>query len=540
VNVDDGAEVLIVGSGPAGVSAAWPLLEAGLRVRMIDPGRLPERPSALDERSFEERRANDDRQWRLFLGPDASILENASPKLRAPEFSHVFQGFRERYAIAADGFAAHGSLAPGGLSNAWGSGVGAFTGEELAGYPLTRADLQPSYAAVARRIGINGSASDDLAEWFGTGYALQPPYPVERHSAPLLRRYEERARRPGTRRAGGLRLGRPQQAVLTEPLGGRGACDRRAMCIYGCRPRAIYNAADELPALRAQPGFRYEPGWFATRVSRRDGGFTVQALPADGGATRELAADRVLLAAGTLGSTKLALELLGAYDAELPLQSTPVLTFALVLAENLLGPPAEGGFALGQLAFALRLAELDGAPEIFGGIIPTTGMLPAELYGRVPMLSPFARSLGAWLWPRLLVSACFFPGTFTENALKLRRDGGLDVRGRYRETLAPAVRHAVRRLRGEFGALRALLLPGTTKLSRPGEEMHYGATIPMRASPGRYETDREGRLPGIDGLHVVDGAVLSSLPAKSHTFTIMANADRIARAIAAKPRPARA
>lgn len=534
---DEPAEVLIVGSGPAGVSAAWPLLEAGRRVHMIDPGEAPAAPSALDDRAFLERRLTDGEQWRLFLGSDAELLANASPKLRAPEFGYVFRGYRERYGIASDGFAAHGSLAPGGLSNAWGSGVGAFTDEELAEYPVTRAELQPSYAAVARRIGINGSAEDDLAAWFGAGYPLQPPDPVQRHSAPLLRRYE-RGRPRGDGGTREFRLGRPQQAVLTEPLGERGACDRRAMCIYGCRPRAIYSAADELPALSRQPGFTYSPGWFATAVGRRGDGFVVRAVGTRDGTARELAADRVVLAAGTLGSTKLALELLGAYGAELPLQTTPVLTFALVLAENLLGPPVEDGFALGQLAFALRLAELDGAPEIFGGIIPTTGMLPTELYGRLPLLSPFARSLGAWLWPRLLVSACFFPGAFTENALRLRQDGGLDLRGGYRAAFPAAVRHAVRRLRREFGVLRALLLPGTTKLSRPGEEMHYGATMPMRASPGRYETDREGRPAGVDGLHLVDGAVLSSLPAKSHTFTIMANADRIARAIAAKPRPA--
>jgi choline dehydrogenase-like flavoprotein len=35
----------------------------------------------------------------------------------------------------------------------------------------------------------------------------------------------------------------------------------------------------------------------------------------------------------------------------------------------------------------------------------------------------------------------------------------------------------------------------------------------------------------LPGVHVVDGAVLPVLPAKAHTLTIMANADRIASAL---------
>ncbi|HTD38578.1 MAG TPA: GMC oxidoreductase [Candidatus Limnocylindrales bacterium] len=526
--------IVIVGSGPAGVSAAWPLLDAGLDVHMIDPGVDRAGPSALDARSFTERREDDDEQWRVFLGGDAAILANASPKLRAPEFAHVFAGFRERYRIAPDGFAAHGSLAPGGLSNAWGSGVGAFSDAELAEYPVKRADLAESYRAIAERIGISGSPDDDLAGWFGGGYPLQAPNPLEPPVTALLARHERRRRTGRADRR--FRLGRPQQAVLTADLGERRACNRSAMCIYGCHRRAIYSAADELAALRARPGFTYSPGWFVTRVERDEGAYAVHAVATRGSATRTFAAERVLLAAGTLGSTKLALELIGAYELARPLLTTPVLTFALVQPEALFGRPPDYGFALGYLAYALELARLPGAPEIFGGLLPTAGMPPSELYGRLPLLRPFARSFGAWLWPRLLVSACFFPGRFSASSLRLRRDGALAIEGGYTGELRPAIGEAVRALRREFRVLGATLLPGTTKLTRPGEEMHYGGTLPMRAEPRHGETDADGRLAGLDGVHVVDGAVLTSLPAKSHTMTIMANADRIARRIAVRAR----
>jgi hypothetical protein len=43
---------------------------------------------------------------------------------------------------------------------------------------------------------------------------------------------------------------------------------------------------------------------------------------------------------------------------------------------------------------------------------------------------------------------------------------------------------------------------------------------------------RTMRSAAAPGLYVVDGAALTRLPAKAHTLTIMANADRIARKLA--------
>jgi len=50
----------------------------------------------------------------------------------------------------------------------------------------------------------------------------------------------------------------------------------------------------------------------------------------------------------------------------------------------------------------------------------------------------------------------------------------------------------------------------------------------MRDDPSAAELYKSGELAGVRGVYVVDGAALSTLPPKSHTFTIMANANRIA------------
>ena len=57
----------------------------------------------------------------------------------------------------------------------------------------------------------------------------------------------------------------------------------------------------------------------------------------------------------------------------------------------------------------------------------------------------------------------------------------------------------------------------------------------MREHPqGRYETDRNGRLAGTRAVYIGDSATFPRLPAKNLTFTIMANALRIGRALRAE------
>nr|WP_256348315.1 GMC oxidoreductase [Pseudomonas reactans] len=68
-------------------------------------------------------------------------------------------------------------------------------------------------------------------------------------------------------------------------------------------------------------------------------------------------------------------------------------------------------------------------------------------------------------------------------------------------------------------------------VGKPGADIHYAGTLPMRSKPRVGQTDSFGEVEGLCGVHVVDAACLPTLTEKSHTLTIMANADRIARSV---------
>ena len=50
----------------------------------------------------------------------------------------------------------------------------------------------------------------------------------------------------------------------------------------------------------------------------------------------------------------------------------------------------------------------------------------------------------------------------------------------------------------------------------------------MKYKPKKFQCDKWGKLHGYNNVYIVDGSNLTNLPAKNLTYTIMANAMRIA------------
>ena len=61
-----------------------------------------------------------------------------------------------------------------------------------------------------------------------------------------------------------------------------------------------------------------------------------------------------------------------------------------------------------------------------------------------------------------------------------------------------------------------------------GSSVHYSGTIPMSRDERPFTTDANGASRDLRNLWFVDGTTFPFLPAKNLTFTLMANAVRIA------------
>lgn len=518
-------DVVIVGSGPAGVSAAFPLLDAGLRVLMVDGGKTPQ--MAPPNGQLLDLRQQQRNQFDWMVGSDFHALRHdgaISPKLRTPTQAYVFEDYARVNRIEAESFIAVGSLARGGLSNAWGCGVAKLSPAELSDFPFPPQALDASYDAVALRMGVSGAAQDDLSSYFGLDHCAQPPGPLDSLQSRLLDRYEMRRHTPAI---AGFRMGRARSAVLTQAKGGRQACDQSGLCMWGCSRRSLYSATEDLRLLQRYDGFSYRPGFIVQRALRDSDCMAVQGD--DGSGRQTLRARRVLLAAGTLASTRLALMALDK-PLSVGMQSSPTAAF-MVWVPRVWGRSRSAAFGLGQLAYSLDLGA--GRYNGYGGLFDTTGIPMTEFSKYMPLGKRFGIDLLSSLLSSCAVGNLFLPGRLTHAVLSLRQHDVLHVTGRHDDEVSSLMAEAAKRLRATFRQLGAWVLPRSFTTGRPGADIHYAASFPMCHRPVPGQTDSLGQVCGVQGLHIVDGASLSSLPAKPHTLTIMANADRIGRHLAA-------
>ncbi len=518
-------DIIIIGSGPAGVSAAFPLVKAGLRVLMVDGGK--QASVLLPEENFLDARANDAEQWKWMVGEDFYALkmhDAVSPKLRVPTVSYVFDQFERDNLIEGDNFITIGSLATGGLSNAWGGGVACFSKDDLRAFPFPASEMEASYANVAMRIGISGGIADDLSDYFGLDEWAQPPIELDKLHTHLLNRYSLSKHKLAPL---GFKIGRARVAVITEDREGRQACNQLGNCLWGCSRRALYSSSDELPALLKHKNFSLQSGFLVEGLSRKVGFWTIEGKSLASGERRTISATKILLAAGTLATSRLVLQTLRHYD-EVQLLSCPTAAFMLWVP-RLLGMPRASSASVGQLAFTL---PLDSNITAFGATFGTTGIMMSEFLRRAPLRRPYGIGVFRNLLSSCIVGNLFLPGNLTKASVRLQTNSKLEVVGKYTNDVMPLMNEAELKLRKAYLKLGAILLPKSFTIGSPGGDIHYAGTHPMKDAPALGETSLLGEVLSLEGIHVVDGACLPILPAKSHTFMIMANADRIGREIA--------
>jgi choline dehydrogenase-like flavoprotein len=476
--VSERCDVVVVGAGPAGVCAAWPLVEAGLQVTMIDAGRpgAVTKPASLDA-----------------LTDATTLPPGASPRVRQLPADAGPAAWARANRITCRGFSALAALAQGGLSTIWGASVATWNDTDLEEWPITAKTLP--YAEVAARIGISGPP-----ESLGRGIPLDPPIEPIGASAALADAYRRRAPE-------GLSLDLARSAVIRRDRGARRGCTLDMACALGCPIGAIYDAADDLAALRARHKLRVIEGAVVELVTRDRNGWTV--------ITRDtlVTARNVVLAAGVLASTRLALLAQGRFGEKVRLLNAPAMTLAFLMPRRIGAARTPRGYGMAQLCY-----EIAG---VFGLLYNAESFLAEDIAASAPIPPP------GFILPALLLAMQYFPGALSNNFVRLERDGSLSVEGGTALELPDTRRDAMRAVRRAFRPMGAWCL--VTRMLPPGAEAHYAGTLPMGAA-----TTVEGELKDLPGLYVADGSVLPSLSAKSHTFTVMANATRIGAAVAAR------
>ena len=528
--------VVIVGSGASGVHFAWSVLSKGYDVVMLDVGRV--KPTVVrPQDSFLDLKQRLDDPVRYFLGRDyeAVVYPGSAGEYYGspPNKSYVFST-PPAFATRTSGFAPLTSFAQGGLAEAWTAGAYPLDDADLNEFPFRFRDLEPYYVEVANRIGVTGVA-DDLARFFPVHDGLMEPLRLDRHSALLLERYD-RQKKTFSRDLG-CYMGRSRVATLSAEHHGRQACSYLGRCLWGCPTGSLYTPLATLEACRQLPNFTYTPNVYVRhlRVGPRRQISSAVVESADGRERTEIAGDRFVLAAGTLSTSKIYMRTVKEETGETIvlrglMDNRQILVPFLNL--SLIGRRYDPDtYQYHQVAMGIDAPALPGYVHAqittlkTALIHPIVQNLPIDLRTALTLFRTVRAGLG-------VLNINLRDDRRQDNCVTLggNRPGAPELVIRYAPPASEPelMKRALRIVRTALRRLGCVVPPGMSHIRPMGASVHYAGTIPMVSAKGPHTATPECQSSEYENLHFVDGTTFPSLPAKNLTFTLMANAVRVA------------
>ncbi len=314
--------------------------------------------------------------------------------------------------------------------------------------------------------------------------------------------------------------------MLTREHDGRPAYGYDALEFFRSGNPAVYTPALTLKEMAGRGEIRYRPGLLVERYVQTGAGVDVVARELAGGARRVFSARRLVLAAGALNTARIVLQSCGDYQTRLPLLDNAV-SYVPLLDPLRIGAALEKEFYPAAMLNAVYCGPLH-AGSVQMTLYGVAGALRSDFLFDFPFSARGNIAAAKYLTPALVIAQLFYPDRPAPgNYLRLRSTGELELG--YESKKLGTVEAGLLAL---FRRVGYLGLARLCKYLAPGNSFHYAGALPMKASPkGRYETDKNGRLAAARAVYVADAASFPALPSKNHSFTMMANAMRVAAAV---------
>jgi choline dehydrogenase-like flavoprotein len=506
-------DLIVIGSGPGGAMAAYPAVQAGKRVLMIERGDWVARSPA---------------NW----GPTGFAELSPTYSLETP------------YQVLAGGAGPTlGLLAGVGGASVFYGGVAIrlresdfapdpeIDGDSGASWPYTYADLEPYYARAEQLLDVAGASGDDPSEpWRSTDYPQRLPA-----LAPISSRIADAAR------AMGLHPSRLPLAINYATGGDRQTCVQCQTCDgFACAIDAKNDVAARVvvPMLRA--GLHLEVNTVVVELTR-EGRRIAEVVCADRwtGARRTFRGRTVVLAAGALATPHLLLSshLEGLNSAGHAVGGYLMRHCNAVVMGGFLRRPAPGGefhkqiaihdYYFGHDSIATPRGRLGGIqqfgtpqPDYVRHYVPRwkrplVSRLVPHTTGFIVMAEDRPQASNRVAIDRMVTTRFGMP-----EATVTHRYDARDLAARR------ALIGAARRILKRAGAALDFVQPITTF-------SHAVGTVRLGQDPARAPLDAWGGFRGVENLYVADGSVLPRAGAVNPSLTIAANALRTGERIVA-------
>lgn len=302
----------------------------------------------------------------------------------------------------------------------------------------------------------------------------------------------------------------------------------------GCPYGLIYSTTQTFDALRRVSRVTFNDGFLALKVIEEANRVTVITKEIATGQIRPFEADRVFVACGAIGTTRLVANSLELFDVDLPMLESRQFILPLLSLRatedprnkrdftlnqfNMIVAPGRGSVDLSTLHFyTFNPAFINGLPSVLR--TRSTEWLQVQLLRRLTVAFGY---LPSWNSARLRVyigSRCEQPGL---PDFRISSEAPPPGQGQM-------LRAVLLRLIESARILDLYPLIPMLRLSAAGKSYHWGGSFPHTTDrPIIFSSDRLGRVGSWERIHLVDSSVFPTVPAMTFGLTIMANAHRIA------------
>lgn len=466
INICD--SYVVLGSGPNAVSTIHGILDnkkdQEKKIFVIDAGLTKD-----SNLSFKKR--NND-------------LKTPSPKFKIKANQYVHDSFNSMLNIVNDGFEAIGSLSKGGLSNIWGAGIQPYTNKELSRFPYTYDEIKHIYTKIYEI--LTGSKNKIFIDNYLRGDDIVI-------SDPLL--------------------------AIKKKKNDLSFCNINN-CDDGCVScnRNVFNSSNEIDQLVSSNKIEYMSDLFINSVMYKNKCYEIKCTEISSSKTVVVYATNIYCCLGAISTSKIVLGM-HKQDNYLPLLCTPGGSFFIFSFKNF---HKENHAILSSKLFAGSLSN----HSYEGNIFPISKNLICSSFGN------WFGNILYNLFGKLLFSKLFIANIYFDSGMNNTRIGysnnQLKISSYNNPKLKKFFRKVIKNIRKAFLSKGLLLVPFCHKLLLPGQDVHYGGSVPMKENPNTNECHVNGELKGYKNFYISDASAMPFLASKGQTFNSMVNAYYVA------------
>ena len=480
-------KIAIVGSGPSALAAFWGLKgKQNLEITFIDSGVTPENSSRFE-----------------------ADINSEFLKLRLDD-DFIYRKFKSTPRINTSGLRLPISFALGGLSNVWGATMLPFSFEDTIDWPEYMKDLDHYYLEVSKRV------------------------PVSQLTWKQSRFYKHFANRDGLLNSSTISrlLNRSlmwddENEFAPMPLAVKSASNSEAGCVYcndclrGCSYDFIWRSNHEIEKILKSDSIESITGARVISVEKNSGGLSLNYKTEDEKMFCIEGFDHVFLGVGPIESFRIAsMSKLTHKETVFKDSNTFLVPF---LNFNTFKRNPSKGYALTQAY--LRCKSFSGNLLHTQFYVYSNEILE-KAKSEIKILRLVPERVISMVLSRLVFGIIYLDWSdSTGLRVSLSTEGNLILKQDQQTVARLSPLRKINRL-FNFHVLWKLRMVPFIPLIRtldPGAGAHFGSW-----APAGIHTDSLGRLQEDFNLHIVDSSVLPSIPPGPITFTIMANAFRIA------------